>query len=152
EYGANESTSNNGNEQVAELLALPHDVVPPLRLKWSRLRRDSHGELWGHCPKVPTDLEAGVGYHIDTKDPAKKERVFGYVHQKTTDINAALGLELPLCTSTEAANTDEGTHFQAHRNKVAIPIVPGQIQLGDAAYDVTTNYQGIRRQGGIPII
>jgi hypothetical protein len=152
EYVANESTLNNGNEQVAELLALPHDVVPPLRLKWSRLRRDLHGELWGHCPKVPTDLEAGVGYHIDTKDPAKKERVFGYLHQKTTDINAELGLELPLCTSTEAANTDEGTHFQAHRNKVAIPIVPGQMQLGDAAYDVTTNYQGIRRQGGIPII
>jgi hypothetical protein len=151
-YVANESPSNNGTEQVAALLALPHDVVPPLRLQWSHRRRDSPGELWGHCPKVPTDLEAGVGDHIDTKDPAKQERGFGSLHQKTTDINAELGLELPLCHSTEAANTDEGTHCQAHRNKVAIPIVPEQMQLGDAADDVPTNSQGLRRQGGLPII
>jgi hypothetical protein len=152
EYGADDSPPSHEREQVAELLALSQDDLPPLRLKWSRLSRDPQGELWGHCPKVPKDLEAGVGYHIDPKDPSKKERVFGYLHQKTTDINVELGLELPLCNSTHSANTDEGTHFQAHRAQVAIPIVAGQMQLGDAAYDVTANYQWIRGQGGIPII
>jgi hypothetical protein len=32
-------------------------------------------------------------------------------------------------------------HFQAHRAMIGIPIVPGQMQLGDAAYDVTANYR-----------
>jgi hypothetical protein len=93
-----------------------------------------------------------VGYHIDTKDPTKKERVFGYLHQKTTAINQELGLELPLGTSTYPANADEGTHFIDHRVALALPVLPGQIHLGDAAYDVTVNYHWIRDQGGIPII
>ena len=152
EYGADESPPRHGCAQVAELLSLSQDDLPPLRLIGAHLSRDPQGELWGHCPKVPQDLEATVGYHIDTKDPSKKERVFGYLHQKTTDINIELGLELPLCNSTDAAHTDEGMHFQAHRAKIGIPIVLGQMQLGDAAYDVTANYQWIRGQGGIPII
>jgi hypothetical protein len=125
EYVSQSSPQRNGREQVAELLALPQDVLPPLRLKSSHLSRGPQGELLGHCPKVPKDLEAGVGYHIDIKEPTKKERVFGDLHQKTTDINLNLGLELPIGNSTDAANTDEGTHFQAHRAKVALPLVPG---------------------------
>jgi hypothetical protein len=101
---------------------------------------------------VPSDLEARVGYHIDTKDPSQKELVFGYLHQKTTAINRALGLELPLGNSTYPADANEGTHFIAHRAALALPVLPGQVQLGDAAYDVTGNYHWIRDRGGIPVI
>ena len=139
-------------QQVAALLGLPEDQVPALRLKWCRLRRGSQGALLGCCPKVPSDLEAKVGYHVDTQDPTKTERVFGYLHQKTTAINRTLGLELPVGNTTYPANANEGSHFIAHRAALAIPVLPGQVQLGDSAYDVTANYQWLREQGGIPVI
>jgi len=139
-------------QQVAALLGLPEDQVPALRLKWCRLRRGSQGALLGCCPKVPSDLEAKVGYHVDTQDPTKTERVFGYLHQKTTVINRKLGLELPVGNTTYPANANEGSHFIDHRAALAIPVLPGQVQLGDSAYDVTANYQWLREQGGIPVI
>jgi hypothetical protein len=137
---------------VATLLGLPEDEVPDLRLKWCHLRRGPQDELLGSCPKVPSDLEAKVGYHIDTQDPTKKERIFGYLHQKTTAINRELGLALPVGNTPSPANADEGTHCIAHRAALALPVLPGQVQLGDAAYDVTANYHWIREQGGIPVI
>ena len=139
-------------QQLSERLSLPPDQLPPLRIKWSHLTKGPQGELWGRCPKVPSDLEAKVGYHIDTKDPQHTERVFGYLHQKTTNIDVELGLELPVGTSTYPANVPEGSHFQAHRAKVAIPFRPQQVELADAGYDVVENYQGIRDREGIPII
>jgi len=100
---------------------------------------------------VPSDLEAKIGYHVDTKDPAKKEAVFGYVHLKTTDLHRELGLELPLGNSTYAADAKEGTEFIAHRAALAMPVLPGQVQLGDAANDVTANYHWIHDRGGIAV-
>ena len=115
-------------QQVATLLGLPADQVPAVRLTGCPLRRGLQGELLGSCPKVPADLEAKIGYHLDTKNPSNKERVFGYVHLTTTDINRDLGLELPLGTSTSPANAHEGTHCLAHRATLAIPVLPGQVQ------------------------
>ena len=45
------------------------------------------------CPKVPADREARVGYHIDNNEPHKKERVFGDLHQTTTNMAVELGVE-----------------------------------------------------------
>jgi hypothetical protein len=115
-----DQASPQDRQQVATLLGLPADEVPAVRLKWCHLRQGPQGELVGTCPKVPSDLEAKVGYHIDTKDPSQKERVFGYLHQKTTAINRALGLELPLGNSTYPADANEGTHFFAHRAALAV--------------------------------
>jgi len=151
-YVPDENSPAAERQQVAALLGLPVDEVPSLRLRQCRLTLGPQGELRGRCPKVPSDLEARVGYHIDTKDPSKKERVFGYLHQKTTDINGQLGLELPLGNSTYAANADEGGLFQAHRAKVALPVLPQQVQLADARDDTIDNDQERRHQGGIPII
>jgi hypothetical protein len=69
------------------------DQRPPVRLNWSHLSLGPNGALCARCPKVPSDLEAGVGYHVDTKNPGKKERVFGSLHLKTTDRNHDLALE-----------------------------------------------------------
>ena len=114
--------------------------------------RGPQGELLGSCPKVPADLEARVGYHIDNQDPPKKERVFGYLQHKTTDINVELGLELPVGNSTYPAHANEGNHFTGHRAKVALPWLPGQVQVLDGSYDQSQVYQEIRQHRGIPII
>jgi hypothetical protein len=148
---ANGSASNSDRQQLATLLELPQDEVPPVHLTWCHLSRGCQGELLGSCPKVPSDLEAKVGVHVDNKNPSKKETVFGYVHLKTTDINRELALELPLGNSTYPADANEGSEFLAHRTTLALPVLPGQVQLGDAAYDVTANYLWMHDHGGIAV-
>ena len=143
--------ANLDRQQVATLLGLPEDEVPALRLQGCHLSRGPQGALLGRCPKVPSDLEARVGYHIDTKDPSQKERVFGYLHQKTIDINWELGLTLPLGNSTYPADVKEGTHFIDQRATLAVPVLLGQVQLGDSAYDIIANYHWIHDRGGIAV-
>jgi hypothetical protein len=147
----NGAASHTDRQQLATLLALPYEAVPPVHLKGCHVSRGPQGELLGSCPKVPSDLEAKVGHHIDTRDPSHNEEVFGYVHLKTTALNLELDLELPLGNSTYPANANEGSEFIAHRTKLALPVVPGQVQLGDAAYDVTTNYEWLQKRGAIAL-
>jgi hypothetical protein len=97
------------------------------------------------------NLEAKIGVHIDTKNPDKKEEVCGYVHLKTTDLNLELGLELPVGNSNYAANANEGNEFIPHRSKLAVPVRPGQMQLGDAAYDIIANYKWLDDCGAIAV-
>jgi hypothetical protein len=148
---AEDKTSTASRQHVANLLGCHVDEVPPLRIKWCHLRQGPSGELVGCCPKMPSDLEAKLGVHVDTKHPDKKEDVFGYLHLKTTALNPELGLELPVGNSTYPANTHEGTEFIAHRQKLAVPVRPGQVQLGDAAYDASANYEWLHDQGAIAI-
>jgi hypothetical protein len=136
---------------VAKLLGLPQDEVPPLRIKWCHLSQGANGELIGSCPKMPSDLEAKIGVHVDTQNPDKKEEVFGYLHLKTTDFNPELGLELPLGNSTYPGNTKEGTEFIAHRSQLAVPVRAGQKQLGDSAYDIIANYEWLHDRGAIAV-
>jgi hypothetical protein len=143
--------SRPDRQQVATLLDLSADAVPPVRLTGCHLSQTPQGELWGRCPKVPSDLEAKVGYHVDNQNPSKKELVFGYVHLKTTDLNRELALELPLGNSTYPADTHEGTKFIEHRTALAVPVLPGQVHLGDAANDVTANYHWLHDHGGIAV-
>jgi hypothetical protein len=139
--------SPQDRQQVATVLGVPADEVPAVRLTWCHVSQGPQGDLLGRCPKVPSDLEAKVGYHLDTKDPSQKERIFGYLHQKTTDVNRELGLELPLGDSTYPADANEGTHCIDHRTTLAMPVLPGQVHLGDAAYDVTANYLWLADRG-----
>ena len=138
-------------QHVATRLGLPQDDVPPLHIKRCHLSQGANGALVGSCPKIPSDLEAKIGVHIDTKHPAKKEEVFGYLHLKTTDLNLELGLELPVGTSTSPANTHEGTEFIPHRSKLAVPVRPGQGQLGDSAHDSTANYAWLHDRDAIAV-
>lgn len=138
-------------QHVAALLGVPEVEVPPLRLKWCHLSQTETGDLEGCCPKVPSDLEAKVGVHVDNHNPPDKEKVFGYLHLKTTALNSELGLELPLGNSTYPANANEGHEFLTHRAALPLPVRPGQVHLGDAAYDVTVNYTTLHKQGAIPI-
>jgi hypothetical protein len=151
EEASDAAASTSDRQQIATLLGMPKDQVPPVRLKWCHMRKTPQGSLVGSCPKMPSDLEAKVGYHVDTKDVSKKEQVFGYLHLKTTDLNRELGLELPLGNSTYPADANEGAKFIEHRTALAMPVLPGQVHLGDAAYDVTANYHWIHDQGGITV-
>jgi len=144
-------TSSTSHQKLAELLGVPKDQLPPARLKWCHLSLSPTGELRASCPKVPSDLEAGVGYHVDTKNPGQKERIFGYLHLKTTDLHPDFALELPLGNSTYAAGTDEGREFIGHRSALAMPVLPGQVQLGDSANDQIDNYHWVDDQGGIAL-
>ena len=92
-----------------------------MRLKRCHLSRGPQGELLGSCPKVPSDLEAKVGYHVNNKNPSEKEAVFGYVHLRTTDLNRELALELPLGNATSPADANEGSEFIAHRTATSRP-------------------------------
>jgi len=148
---ADAAASSADRHQVATVLGVPQDQVPPVRLTRCHVDQTPQGALVGSCPKVPADLDARVGYHIDTKDPSKKEPVFGYLHLKTTALNRELGLELPLGTSTYPADASEGSKFIEHRAALAVPVLPGQVHLGDAAYDVTANYRWLHDQGGIAV-
>lgn len=138
-------------QHVAKLLGLHQDAVPPLHIQGCHLSQGPNGELVGSCPKRPSDLEAKIGVHVDTKDPSKKEEVFGYVHLKTTDLNPELALELPVGDSTNPANAKEGTGFIPHRSKLAVPVRPGQVQLGDSANDIIANYEWLHQHGAIAV-
>ena len=146
-----DNASTAQRQHVAKLLGLPQEEVPSLPIKWCHLSQGPSGELVGSCPKVPSDLEAKIGVHVDTKNPDKKEEVFGYVHLKTTDLNPALALELPIGNSTNPANAKEGTGFIPHRRKLAVPVRPGQVQLGDAAYDIIANYEWLNQLDAIAV-
>jgi hypothetical protein len=91
EYLPADSSKTAGPQQLSARLSRPTDQLPPLRLQWSHLTKGPQGELWGSGPKVPSDLEAKVGYHLDNKAPHQTARVFGYLQQKTTNIDIELG-------------------------------------------------------------
>jgi hypothetical protein len=146
-----DKASTPQRQHVAKLLGLAQDEVPTLRITWCHLRQGANGELMGSCPKMPSDLEAKIGVHVDTKNPPKKEEVFGYLHLKTTDLNLELGLELPVGNSTYPANTNEGTEFIPHRSPLAVPGQPGQGQLGDSANDIIANYAWLHDRGAIAV-
>lgn len=146
-----DQVSSTSHSKLAKWLDMPKDQVPPVRLKWCHLSRSASGELRARCPKVPSDLEAGVGYHVDNHNPGQKERVFGYLHLKTTALHPDFALELPLGHSTYAAGADEGSEFIGHRSALAMPVLPGQIQLGDAAYDQIDNYHWVHDHGGVAL-
>jgi hypothetical protein len=59
-----DQVSSKSHSKLAKLLDMPKDQVPPVRLNWCHLSRRASGELQARCPKVPSDLEAGVGYHV----------------------------------------------------------------------------------------
>jgi hypothetical protein len=104
------------------------------------------------CPKVPTDLEGKVGYHVDNQNPEKKELVHGYNDMRTTDKNEDLDLEMPVAHSTYQANVNEGNCCLEHRAKVPLPRLPEGVEVFDGAYDQISIYQEVRRTQGIPII
>ena len=152
EYLPASSDRKTDTARVARLLGAMDGELPPLRIKWSRLSQDPQGHVLGCCAKAPTDLEAGVGYHIDNRNPPEKEMVFGYLQQRTTSVNVVLNLDLPVASSTYPADTHEGSVFLLHREKVAIPYLPYQVHCLDSGHDQQDIYIFLASKGVNPLI
>lgn len=152
ETGPRDTATPSQRQRMATLLDLPQEDVPPVPINWCHGRQGPSGALLGSCPTMPSDLEANVGHHVETTDPAHHEEIFGSVHLKTTDLNPQLGLECPLGNSTSPANVNEGRECVAHRMTLALPVRPGQVQLEDAASDVTGNYEWLQERGAMAVL
>ena len=139
-------------QQLSELLSLPPDQLPPLRIKWSHLTQGPQGELWGSCPKVPSDLEAKVGYHIDNRAPHRPNASLATCSKRPPISTSSWGWSCPWAPPRIRPMSMRGATSRRIVPSVALPFRPQQVELGDAGYDAIENYQGIRSRGGIPII
>lgn len=146
-----DSPDLNGSQRVTEILSSETEL-PPLNVARCRISLNDDGKPVGRCQRFPSDSEAGVGWHVDTQNPDKKERVFGYNHMRTTAINPEIGLELPIGVTTHPADVREGGSFEEQLSRLTIPNPAGHPHLLDAAYDQRNVYESILRGGGVPII
>jgi hypothetical protein len=60
------------------------------------------------CHKIPTDMDARIGVRRDPKNPAKKQKIFGYNMIFSTSVELDLKLELPVAVVNMAGNGKEG--------------------------------------------
>jgi hypothetical protein len=111
------------------------------------------GSLSICCPKLPKDTDARIGVRRDPQNPDKIQKIFGYNLVLTTSVELQLKIELPVAVTNIAGNAEEGSQiitnkqqiFSRHRCEV-------KIDIADAKYDITANYDYIRASGSIPII
>ena len=145
------AASSSARQQVATRLGLPQDAGPPVHLPWCHVRRGPQGARRGSGPPVPSDLDAKGGSPVATQHPAKKEAVLGSVHRTTTARNRALAWAWPLGHSPSPAAPHAGTTCIEPRTALAVPVLPGQGHLRDAAHAVTANAHWLPDQGGLAV-
>ncbi|MEE9168279.1 MAG: hypothetical protein V3U73_00865 [bacterium] len=105
------------------------------------------------CPKLPKDTDARIGVRRNPKNPNKKEKIFGYNLVLTTSVEVHLKIELPVAVTNIAGNAREGSQIidndeQIYNHHRCQPI----IDIADAKYDITNNYDYLRGKCSIPII
>ena len=105
------------------------------------------------CPKLPKDTDARIGVRRDTQNPNRKEKIFGYNLVLTTSVEMHLKLELPVAATNIAGNAEEGSRIIVNDDQIAAHHrCQVRVDIADAKYDITTNYEYIRARGSIPII
>jgi hypothetical protein len=114
------------------------------------------GSMTMCCPKLPKDTDARIGVRRDPQNPNKKQKIFGYNLVLSTSVELHLKIELPVAVTNIAGNADEGTQIiknnqqiDNHHSAAAHQV---KIDIADAKYDITNNYEYIRAKGSIPII
>jgi len=105
------------------------------------------------CPKLPKDTDARIGVRRNPQDPNKKQKIFGYNLVLTTSVEVHLKIELPVAVTNIAGNATEGSQIinndeQIYSHHQCQPIV----DIADAKYDITNNYNYLRGKCSIPII
>jgi hypothetical protein len=111
------------------------------------------GSITIACPKLPKDRDAKIGVRRNPQNADKKEKIFGYNAVLSTSVELELKIELPVALSTIAGNGEEADKLIANRDQLekyhsCRPV----IDIADAKYDTTPNYEYIRGKGSIPII
>ena len=113
----------------------------------------SDGSMAICCPKLPKDTDARIGVRRDPQNPNKKQKIFGYNAVLTTSVELQLKIELPVAVSNIAGNADEGSLIIVNDDQIAAHHrCQVKVDIADAKYDITNNYEYIRARGSIPII
>jgi len=105
------------------------------------------------CPKLPKDTDARIGVRRNPQNPNKKEKIFGYNLVLSTSVELHLKIELPVAVTNIAGNAEEGSQIIVNDDQIdAHHRCRINIDIADAKYDITKNYDYIRAKGSIPII
>jgi hypothetical protein len=108
------------------------------------------------CPKLPKDTDAKIGVRRDPQNPNKKQKIFGYNLVLTTSVELHLKLEMPVAVTNIAGNAEEGSQIITNDDQIDVHHCAASdlvnIDIADAKYDITKNYEYIRAKGSIPII
>ena len=137
---------------VADELEKQQLCIQTLRSNIMHINPDT-GSISMCCPKLPKDTDARIGVRRDPKNPNKKEKIFGYNAVLSTSVEVHLKLELPVAVSTIPGNAEEGKSLITNKEQIrAHHKCQTNLDIADAKYDTTENYQYIRDTGSIPII
>jgi len=111
------------------------------------------GSMTMCCPRLPKDTDARIGVRRDPQNPNKKQKIFGYNLVLTTSVELHLKIELPVAVTNIAGNAEEGSQIISNDNQIdRHHRCRVNIDIADAKYDITKNYDYIRAKGSIPII
>lgn len=137
---------------VAEELEKQHLCVQTLRSNILNINPDT-GSISMCCHKLPKDTDARIGVRRDPQNPDKKQKIFGYNAVISTSVELNLKIELPVAVSTIPGNAEEGSLIIANKEQIHTHHnCQTKIDIADAKYDITENYQYIRDKGSIPIV
>jgi hypothetical protein len=111
------------------------------------------GSMTMACPKLPKDTDAKIGVRRSPQNPSKKQKIFGYNLVLTTSVELHLKIELPVAVTNIAGNAEEGSQIITNDDQIdSHHDCRVNIDIADAKYDITKNYEYIRAKGSIPII
>ena len=140
---------------VKEQLDKQNLCISTIRSNVSSINCDD-GSMTIACPKLPKDTDARIGVRRDPQNPNKKQKIFGYNLVLTTSVEVHLKLELPVAVTNIAGNAEEGSLIIVNDNQIIAHHCSAAnrvgIDIADAKYDITKNYEYIRAKGSIPII
>ncbi len=138
--------------KVKENLDKQNLCINTIRSNVSCINLDD-GSMTMACPKLPTDTDAKIGVRRNPQNPSKKQKIFGYNLVLTTSVELHLKIELPVAVTNIAGNAQEGSQIITNDDQIdRYHHCRANIDIADAKYDITKNYDYIRAKASIPII
>lgn len=147
-------------DQTAKLLGLEDALYKanlmlfPIRSNISKIDLNlQDNPVFVRCPRMPHDLDAKIGCRRSKHNPDKTEKVFGFQVIISTAIEPELGLEMPIACITKPGSAKDGNYFSHLKEQVKWhhPSLQTYIDIGDAGFDETDNYNWCHAEGSIPI-
>lgn len=105
-----------------------------------------------NCPRIPSDIDAGMGCRRSKEKPDKKEWVFGFNAVILITVEPLTGLELPIAVITIPGNKKEGNEFIPLIGKIDSHNFKTEVYLADSGHDYKRNYEAVRERGACPVI
>jgi hypothetical protein len=142
----------DGRQLLAALgLEVHLDETVFLEVVDCRLARQE-GKLSIACLRIPSDVQARLGVHIDPRT-GQEEFVFGRDVLTTSNVEVRLGnLTLPIAVSIHPAGIREGNVFPEHHQQTDQQAFSEKLHILDGGYDDEEDYAYLRQRGCLPII